>query len=114
VAIRSHRGLGEEQEAQMPINRSVKKLTALLLVAAAVAGAAEIGAQPGAAGASGQPAGTTNNQGNPNAVPPILAPVPSSNLVALEARELGQFSLDPPASGRWSNAETNAYASQDK
>ena len=96
----------------MPINRSVKKLIALALAAGAVAVAAQISAQPVAAGASDQPAGIVNNQGNPNAVPPILAPAGSSSLAGLEGWELGQFSLDPPASGSYSNAEMNAYATE--
>ena len=96
----------------MSIHRPVKKVFALVLAAGALGAATQIGAMPVAAAAGGQPTGIANNQGNPNAVPPILAPVRSSELAGLEAGELGQFSLDPPQSGRYSNAEMNAYATE--
>lgn len=96
----------------MSIDRLIKKVFVLALAAGALGAATQIGATPVAVGAGGQPAGIAHNQGNPNAVPPILAPVRSSELAGLEAAELRQFSSDPPSSGRYSNAEMNAYATE--
>jgi hypothetical protein len=98
----------------MPANRSVKKLIALMLVAGAAAGAVEVSTQ-----ASGARAGNTTgaSQGYPNAVPPTLRPATSSDLAAVrqaEAWEAQGFYYDPPATARWSDAETNAYASSAK
>jgi hypothetical protein len=87
----------------MSINRHIKKLAALVLTAAAVVFATQIGDHSVAADAGVQPASVASNQGSPNAVPPILPPARASD-------QSGAFSLHPPAHGRYSNAEMNAYA----
>jgi hypothetical protein len=94
----------------MPVNRQIKKLFALVLIAAAVVIASQVGGRSVAAGASGHSAGLVSNGGNPNAVPPILAPAGTLELAAVEAG--GAFSVDPPASGHYSGAEMNAYATE--
>lgn len=56
---------------------------------------------------------TANSQGNPNAVPPILPPLSSSELAELsraEAQKQQNFSYHLPASARYSNAEMNIFA----
>jgi hypothetical protein len=97
----------------MPVNRSPKKLIALVLVGATVAAATEIstgavGAHPGARAVSA----TTSSQGNPNAVPPILRTARPSELAEIrqaEAQEAAAFSYHLPPTARYSNAEMNAY-----
>jgi hypothetical protein len=74
--IRSHRGFGEQQEAQMRVNRPVKKMIALVLggvavAVAAVAGAQAAGAQPGARVVTV----AAGDQGKSRAVPPMLGPL---------------------------------------
>lgn len=91
----------------MVVNRPVTKLVAVALAAAAVAAATQTGSQPVGAHA----AGATSNQGYPNAVPPILPVAGPSELRALESSAEG-FSFDPPASGAYSTAEMDAFASQ--
>ena len=95
----------------MFVNLRIKKVVAVAL-AAGVGLAVQISAQPVAARAKGQPASITNSRGDPNAVPPILPSVSSSQLAALDAWESVEFSDDPPASGRYSLAEMNAYATE--
>lgn len=92
----------------MVVNRSVTKLVAVALAAAAVAAATQTGSQPVSARAADA---ATSNQGNPNAVPPILPVARPSELAALESSAEG-FSFDLPASGGYSNAEMDAFASQ--
>jgi hypothetical protein len=102
----------------MPINRPVKKLTALVLAGAAVTAATQAGAQPGGAQAAARPAcTTTNDRGNPNAVPPVLRPARPSELAAIRAAEARQgqaLYYDPPATARYSDVEMNAHASVHK
>lgn len=99
----------------MRIN-SVKKLTALVLTGAAVAVAAETGAQAVAAPlGDGALSAISANQGNPNAVPPILPPLRPSELAELrreEARKLDAFDYRLPATARYSDAEMNAFAAE--
>ena len=92
----------------MVVNRSVTKLVAVALAAAAVAAATQTGSQPVGALAAGA---ANSNQGNPNAVPPILPVAGPSELAALESSAEG-FSFDAPASGGYSTAEMDAFASQ--
>jgi hypothetical protein len=96
----------------MPTNRPVKRLIALVLTTGAVVGGAQIGTQ--AVGA--QPVNaTTDNQGNPSAVPPILRPARPSELAQIrraEAQERAKFYYRPPAGARYSNAEMDAFASE--
>jgi hypothetical protein len=94
----------------MLVNRSVRKLVALVLAGAAVAGVAEVGT--GAMGARAV-AATTSNQGDPHAVPPILRPATSSELAEIrlaEASEGQEFYYDPPASARYSSAVFSVFA----
>jgi hypothetical protein len=91
-------------------------LIALVLAAAAVAAATQISpqavsARPGARAVSA----TTDNQGNPNAVPPILRPARPSELAIIrraEAQKREAFYYEPPADARYSAAEMNAFASE--
>jgi hypothetical protein len=87
----------------MPINPPVKKLIALVLAGAAVAAATGTGAQALSARHGAQPVNATiRNQGNPNAVPPILRPARPSELAEIrraEAQEARVFLL-PPSSDR--------------
>jgi hypothetical protein len=56
-----------------------------------------------------------NNQGNPNAVPPILPPVRPSELAGIrraEAQKAQEFYYRLPASARYSNAEMNVFAAE--
>ena len=92
----------------MVVNRSVTKLVAVALAAAAVAAATQTGSQPVGARAAGA---ATSNQGYPNAVPPILAVARPSELTVLESSAEG-FSSDPPATGGYSTAEMDAFASE--
>ena len=92
----------------MVVSRSVTKLVAVALAAAAIAAASQTGSQPAGARAAGA---VTSNQGYPNAVPPILPVAGPSELAALESPAEG-FSSDPPASGGYSTAEMDAYASE--
>ena len=92
----------------MVVNRSITKLVAVALAAAAVAAATQTGSPPVGAGAA---RAATSNQGYPNAVPPILPVAGPSELAALESSAEG-FSSDPPATGGYSTAEMDAFASQ--
>jgi hypothetical protein len=99
----------------MTTNRPIKKMIAFSLAATAAAVATQVGTQPVGAGADARPAGTTtNNQGNPNAVPPILRPARPSELAAIrraEAKEGQEFYYHLPPTARYSNAEMDVYAS---
>jgi hypothetical protein len=105
-------GSVSDREVEMPVNRSVKKMFAVVLAAGAVAVAVQFGAQ-GAAGATGPSARSVHNQGNPNAVPPILRPARASELAAIhraEAQQAAALSYSAPAGARYSSADTDAYA----
>jgi hypothetical protein len=91
---------------QVSINRHLKMLLALVLAAAAVLIATQIGGHSVAADAGSQPASIANHQGNATPVPPILPPARSSD----QPSQGVAFSVTPPAHGRYSNAEMNAYA----
>jgi hypothetical protein len=96
----------------MPINRPIRKLTALVLAGVAVAVAAETGTQSVAAQSGARPA-ITANQGNPKAVPPILRAARPSELVEIrvaEARDGQELYYDPPASARYSGAAFSVFA----
>jgi hypothetical protein len=94
----------------MPVNRSVKSLTALVLAACASVAVAGGGTQT----AGAQPAtATTSSHGNPSAVPPILRPARPSELAAIresEAQKAQAAAYAPPAGARYSMAEMNAWA----
>jgi hypothetical protein len=98
----------------MSVDRPIKRLFALVLVAAAVVVATEVGGHSVAAGASGRPAGSIAvDRGNPNAVPPILRPARASELAAIhraEAQRQAALSYRAPAGARYSSADTGAYA----
>ena len=94
----------------MLVNRSVKKVVALVLAGASVAGVAEVGG--GAVGARAV-AATASAQGDPRAVPPILRSASRSELAELRSAEAwdGQeFYYDPPASARYSSAVYSVFA----
>ena len=100
----------------MPINRPVRKLTALVLAGAAVAvatgtgtGTEALGARCGARPVSAIAA----KQGNPSAVPPILRrarPSERAEIGRAEAQERQRFYYDPPAGARYSGAALNVFA----
>jgi hypothetical protein len=100
----------------MPINRAVKVSIALVLGGAAVVAAAQsgtqaLGAQPGARPVSA----AGDNQGNPDAVPPILRPVRPSELAQMrraEAQKWQALSYRLPAGARYSNVEMNVFAAE--
>ena len=104
----------------MSINRHIKKMSALVLVAAAVGAVVvtQVGGHSVAAGAGARPAASiAANRGDPNAVPPILPPLTRSQSAAIrsaEAQEAAEFDDPLPASAPYSNAETNAYGSVHK
>jgi hypothetical protein len=86
------RGAGEQREAQMCVNRAVKVSIALVLGGAAVVAAAQsgtpaLGAQLGARPVSA----AAGDQGTPDAVPPILAPLRPSELAAMRRAEAQQW-----------------------
>ena len=100
----------------MPINLRVKVSIALVLGGAAVVVAAQsgtqaLGAQPGARPVSA----VAENQGNPNAVPPILPPLRPSELAEVrraEAQQWQALSYRLPAGARYSNAEMDVFAAE--
>jgi hypothetical protein len=100
----------------MPINRPVKKLIAIVLAVAAVAAATGTGAQALGARHGARPVtATTRNQGNPNAVPPILRPARPSELAEIrraEAQERQEFYYRLPPGAQYSDAEMNVFASE--
>jgi len=100
----------------MPINRQVKKLTALVLGGATVAVVAQTSAHAlTAQHGSGPVAAAVAGQGNPNAVPPLLPPLRPSELAELrraEAQKQQEFYYRLPASARYSNAEMNVFAAE--
>jgi hypothetical protein len=100
----------------MPINRPVKVSIALMLgsaavVAAAQSGALALGVQPGARPVSA----TAGSQGNPDAVPPILAPLSPSEMAEMrraEAQQWQALSYRLPAGARYSDAEMKVFAAE--
>lgn len=101
----------------MPVNRSVKKFVALVLAAAAVVAVlavTQVGGHSVAAGAGNRGAASiAHNQGNPDAVPPILRPATRSELAEMaEAREGREFYYELPASARYSGAVFSVFAKQ--
>lgn len=90
----------------MPLSRSARKWTALLIAGGAVAVGA--GAQAIASGPDAHPASaSTDNRGNPNAVPPVLRAATPSELAQIrsdEGWERQKFYYRPPAGARYSSA----------
>jgi hypothetical protein len=84
-------------------------LAALVLGAGAVA----IGAQGGVqALATQQHGAVTHNGGNPNAIPPILAPANGSELKAIRAAEAWEAQksyYDPPASAVYDSSVFDVF-----
>ena len=99
----------------MHVNRPIKKLIALALAATAGVAATQVGAQPVSAQARDKlPCATSPQPGYPDAVPPILAPIPCSELAALrgaERQEGQKFFYRLPPTARYSDVEMNFYAS---
>jgi hypothetical protein len=100
----------------MHAHRPVKRMIALALAATAVAATAQIGTEPVGAQARGRlECTTTSNQGDPNAVPPILPAPPCSDLAAIrraEVQEGEEFFYHLPATARYSTVEMDVYASE--
>jgi hypothetical protein len=101
----------------MPNYHPVKKMIALALGGAAVAVAAQT-STPAPAGARADTwpvSAAAGNQGNPNAVPPILAPLRPAELAQMrraEAQQQQRFAYRLPASARYSTAEMNVFAAE--
>lgn len=93
-----------------------KKCTQLLVSAAVVVGSSFAG--PMVAGANAQRvASAGHNDGNPRAVPPILAPATPSELLVIrhgEAEEAAAIAYQPPGSAQYSLAGLNGYATANK
>jgi hypothetical protein len=105
----------------MSINRPVKVSIALVLGGAAVVAAAQSGTQAlGAQALGAQPgarlvSATAGSKGNPNAVPPILAPLSPSEVAEMrrvEAQQWQVLSYRLPAGARYSDAEMNVFAAE--
>ena len=99
----------------MPINRLVEKLIAFMLGGVAVAVAAQTSAQALAAQPGARSVIAAADQGNPNAVPPILAPLRPSELAEVrraEAQQWQALSYRLPAGARYSNAEMDVFAAE--
>ena len=100
----------------MPINRAVKVPIALVLGGAAVVAAAQGGTQAFGAQHGARPvSAAAANQGNPDAVPPILPPLRPSELAEMrqaEAQQWQALSYRLPAGARYSGAEMNVFAAQ--
>jgi hypothetical protein len=109
-------GLGEQPEAQMPNYHPVKKMIALALGGAAVAVAAQTSTPaPGARADTRPVSAAAANRGNPNAVPPTLAPLRPAELAQMrraEAQQQQRFAYRLPASARYSTAEMNVFAAE--
>jgi hypothetical protein len=97
----------------MPFNRPLRKLVVLALLATVVAALTQVGAQ--AAGSrphAARACAAAGERGNPNAVPPILPPVPCSDVAAVtqaEALETTAFFYRAPTSA-YSDTEMRLYA----
>jgi len=101
----------------MSLNRPFRKLFVLVVVAVALVVAIQIAGHSVAAASGQSESSVANKQGDPNAVPPILAPATASELAAMrqaEAWEAQKFYYDPPASAPYSLAEMAAYGSSGK
>jgi hypothetical protein len=100
----------------MSVNRQIKKMMALVLGGAAVAVAAQTSAPaPGARADTGPVSAAAGNQGIPDAVPPILAPLRPTELAQMrraEAQQWQALSYRLPASARYSNTEMNVFAAE--
>jgi hypothetical protein len=99
----------------MCVNRAVKRLIVLVLGGAAVVAAAQSGTPVLAAPADAGPVSAASGQGNPRAVPPILAPLRPSELAVMrraEAQQWQALSYRLPAGARYSNAEMNVFAAE--
>ena len=99
----------------MFINRPVKLIALVLggvaVAVAAATGAQAVGAQPGARAVTV----ATDNQGNPDAVPPMLGPLRASELAEIrraEAQQWQALSYHLPAGARYSNVEMNVFAAE--
>jgi hypothetical protein len=91
-------------------------MIALALGGAAVAVAAQASTPAPGARADTPPVGAAAaNRGNPNAVPPILPPLPPAELAQMrraEAQQQQRLAYRLPASARYSNAEMNVFAAE--
>jgi hypothetical protein len=100
----------------MSVNRAVKRLIVLVLAGAAVVAAAQSGTPALAARAGAGPVSVAaGSRGNPHAVPPILAPLRSSQLAAMrraEAQQWQALSYRLPAGARYSMAEMSVFAAE--
>jgi hypothetical protein len=100
-------------EAQMSINHPAK-LMVLGLAGAAVAVAVAAGAQAVSAQHGARPVNAAaGSRGNPDAVPPIMAPLRTSELAEIrraEAQLQRALSYRLPVGARYSNAEMNIFA----
>ena len=100
----------------MRVNRGVKKMIGLVLGGAAVAVAAQAGTPAlGAWADAGPVSAAASDQGNPNAVPPILAPLRPSELAEMrraEAQQWQSLSYRLPAGARYSMAEMTVFAAE--
>jgi hypothetical protein len=100
----------------MCVNRAVKRLIVLVLGGAAVMVMAQSGTQAFGAQSGAQPvSAAAGNQGNPDAVPPILAPLRPPELAQMrraEAQKWQAVSYRLPAGARYSSAEMNVFAAE--
>jgi hypothetical protein len=108
----------------MSVNRRITKMMVLVLGGAAVAVAAQTGtavaaqadAQALGAGAGAGPVNVAaGSRGNPDAVPPVLAPLRPSELAAMRRAEAQQWqavSYRLPAGARYSMAEMSVFAAE--
>jgi hypothetical protein len=100
----------------MPFNRAVKVSIALVLGGAAVVAAAQSGTQAFGAQRGARPvSAVADNQGNPDAMPPILPVLRPSELAEMrraEAQKWQALSYRLPAGARYSNAEMNVFAAE--
>jgi hypothetical protein len=100
----------------MPINRAVKVPIALVLGGAAVVAAAQGGTQAFGAQRGARPvSAAADNQGNPDAVPPVLSPLRPSELAEMrraEAHRWRALSYHLRSGARYSGAEMNIFAAE--
>jgi hypothetical protein len=100
----------------MSVNRRIKKMMVLVLGGAAVVVAAQSGTPTLAAWADAGPvSAVAGGQGNPDAGPPILAPLRPSELAVMrraEAQQWQALSYRLPAGARYSRAEMNVFAAE--
>jgi hypothetical protein len=107
-------GSGSNREAQMCVNRRIKKMMVLVLGSAAVVAVAQAGTPALASRAGAGPVSVAaGSWGNPGAVPPMLAPLSPSELAAMrraEAQQWQALSYRLPAGARYSMAEMAVFA----